>query len=157
MHRRRCLHPLLDSYRYRYCLFRSLFLNLTKEHNHKIVITIILAIIVITTLIIYSTFDPVTYGKFFPKCPVWLLTGLYCPSCGNQRAFHALLQGDVAQALHFNYFLLFGIPFFALLLISSIFRKRLPRLYGFMCSRYGAFTYLAFYLAWFILRNIINL
>ena len=132
-------------------------LNLTKEHNHKIVITIILAIIVIITFSVYLSFDPITNGKFFPKCPVWLLTGYYCPSCGSQRAFHALLNGEFAHAIHFNYFLLFGIPFFSLLIIAILFRKKLPKLYGFMCGRYGAYTYLTFYLAWFILRNILHL
>ncbi|MDE6535693.1 MAG: DUF2752 domain-containing protein [Muribaculaceae bacterium] len=132
-------------------------MNLTKEHNHKIVITIILAIIVITAFTVYFAFDPVADGKFFPKCPVWLLTGLSCPSCGNQRAFHALLNGEFSQAVRFNYFLLFGIPFFALLIIAILFRRKLPRLYGFMCSRYGAYIYLTFYIIWFILRNILHI
>ncbi|MBD5240228.1 MAG: DUF2752 domain-containing protein [Bacteroidales bacterium] len=111
----------------------------------------------IITFSVYLSFDPITNGKFFPKCPVWLLTGYYCPSCGSQRAFHALLNGEFAHAIHFNYFLLFGIPFFSLLIIAILFRKKLPKLYGFMCGRYGAYTYLTFYLAWFILRNILHL
>ena len=38
----------------------------------------------------------------FPRCPFLLLTGLYCPGCGSQRAVHALLHGQVARAAGLN-------------------------------------------------------
>lgn len=46
-------------------------------------------------------FDPTTAG-FFPVCPLHATTGLNCPGCGLTRGFHALFQGDVWSALHFN-------------------------------------------------------
>ena len=35
-------------------------------------------------------------------CPVYELTGLYCPGCGSGRAALALLRGDVAAAFSHN-------------------------------------------------------
>lgn len=41
------------------------------------------------------------------KCPVHLLTGLYCPGCGGQRAVQEIFQGDLAGAFGQN-----GLMFF---------------------------------------------
>lgn len=51
-------------------------------------------------LAVYS-FNPTTVG-FFPACPLHALTGFNCPGCGLTRGFHALLNGDILGALHFN-------------------------------------------------------
>lgn len=48
-----------------------------------------------------ARFNPTTAG-FFPVCPLFQLTGLSCPGCGLTRGFHALFNGDVLSALHFN-------------------------------------------------------
>ena len=49
---------------------------------------------------VYFALDPARYP--FPRCPFHLLTGLYCPGCGSQRALHALLHGRVGQAAGLN-------------------------------------------------------
>jgi hypothetical protein len=51
--------------------------------------------------VVLFVFDPATSG-LFPPCVFHALTGLHCPGCGSLRALHALLHGDVAQALAFN-------------------------------------------------------
>ena len=48
------------------------------------------------------------YGLGIP-CPVYRLTGLQCPGCGNSRAALALLRLDVKAALGYN--LLFPLEF----------------------------------------------
>ena len=56
-------------------------------------------------------FNPTTAG-FFPVCPLHAMTGLNCPGCGLTRGFHALFQGDIVTALHFNALLpIFGFVF----------------------------------------------
>jgi hypothetical protein len=57
-------------------------------------------------------FNPTTAG-FFPVCPLHALTGLNCPGCGLTRGFHALFNGDVLTALHFNAML----PIYAFVLL----------------------------------------
>ncbi|MCO5304293.1 MAG: DUF2752 domain-containing protein [Phycicoccus sp.] len=45
--------------------------------------------------------DPHQAGHY-PLCPIFAVTGLYCPGCGTLRATHALLHGDVGTAFHDN-------------------------------------------------------
>ena len=35
-------------------------------------------------------------------CPIYELTGIYCPGCGSGRAARALLRGDLAAAFGHN-------------------------------------------------------
>ncbi len=55
--------------------------------------------------------DPHVEGSY-GYCPVYALTGLYCPGCGGMRAVHNLTEGRVLDALHSNLIavpLLFGL------------------------------------------------
>ncbi|MEU2436378.1 DUF2752 domain-containing protein [Streptomyces rubradiris] len=45
--------------------------------------------------------DPNESGHY-PACPLYLLTGLYCPGCGGLRSAHAFVHGDLLTALHAN-------------------------------------------------------
>lgn len=62
--------------------------------------------------VVYFLFDPARYP--FPRCPLNLLTGLYCPGCGSQRATYALLHGHVAQAAGLNLLAVASLPLLAL-------------------------------------------
>ena len=57
----------------------------------------------------------VVYARkgLFPPCPFFLITDLYCPGCGSQRAISALLHGDFEEALHHNILLVAAIPLLA--------------------------------------------
>ena len=41
-----------------------------------------------------------------PRCPTYTYLSLYCPGCGNTRAAHALLHGDLLLSLRNNLLLL---------------------------------------------------
>ncbi len=43
-------------------------------------------------------------------CPLYELTGLYCPGCGSGRAALALLRGDFAALSHNALAMLFALP-----------------------------------------------
>lgn len=64
-------------------------------------------------------FNPLTVN-FFPACPFHSLTGLNCPGCGLTRGFHALFNGDVLTALHFNALLPVYAVIISYLLISML-------------------------------------
>lgn len=66
--------------------------------------------VVLTLAVVYYKYDPEMYS-FFPECPFHKYLGLDCPGCGSQRAVHALLHGDVLQALNYNALLVFSLPF----------------------------------------------
>ncbi|MEU5309792.1 DUF2752 domain-containing protein [Streptomyces sp. NPDC021562] len=48
-----------------------------------------------------GTVDPNQPGHY-PVCPLYRLTGLYCPGCGGLRSAHAFVHGDVLAALQDN-------------------------------------------------------
>ncbi|BBC37270.1 uncharacterized protein SGFS_085640 [Streptomyces graminofaciens] len=45
--------------------------------------------------------DPNEPGHY-PVCPLFRVTGLYCPGCGGLRSAHAFAHGDLATALTDN-------------------------------------------------------
>ena len=56
-------------------------------------------------------FPPDRYS-FYPRCPVWILTGFECPGCGATRALAALLHGKVVEALQYNALFVCLLPMF---------------------------------------------
>ncbi|MFE9447680.1 DUF2752 domain-containing protein [Streptomyces sp. NPDC006739] len=48
-----------------------------------------------------GTVDPNQPGHY-PVCPLYRLTGLYCPGCGGLRSAHAFIHGDFLGALRDN-------------------------------------------------------
>ncbi|MER5504455.1 DUF2752 domain-containing protein [Streptomyces sp. NPDC002766] len=51
----------------------------------------------------------------YPVCPLYRVTGLYCPGCGGLRSAHAFVHGDFAAAVHDNALATVGYPLFAVL------------------------------------------
>jgi hypothetical protein len=47
-------------------------------------------------------------------CPLYAMTGLYCPGCGGLRGVNDLTNGHVAEAASSNLVLVLAIPFAAL-------------------------------------------
>ena len=54
---------------------------------------------------------PPEENTFYPQCPIFRLTHLYCPGCGATRALAALLHGRLTEALHYNALLVLLLPF----------------------------------------------
>jgi hypothetical protein len=52
--------------------------------------------------------DPHEAGSY-PSCPVYALTGYYCPGCGSLRSLHSLAIGDLADAFARNPLLPLGL------------------------------------------------
>jgi Protein of unknown function (DUF2752) len=50
-------------------------------------------------------------GSFYPPCPFYFLTGLYCPGCGSTRCLHSLAHGKLYQAAAYNVLLVLALPF----------------------------------------------
>jgi hypothetical protein len=96
-----------------------------------------------------------TDSSWYPKCFLHLLTGLHCPFCGTTRAGHALLGGDLGQAVAYNALSLVVFPLLALWLYWSAFcvlRKReLPRVDP---PRWFMRAFIVFLFAFWIARNL---
>lgn len=53
-------------------------------------------------------------SRLLPRCVFHEATGLHCPGCGNTRAAHALLHGDVVEAFRQNAYTVIALPILAL-------------------------------------------
>lgn len=115
----------------------------------------IVAMLVIAA-VIYYVYDPATTP--FPRCPFLVLTGWECPGCGSQRAIHSLLHLDFAAAWRYNAMLVLSIPYVVLLIVAEwIGRRRQSRLYRVLNSEVLIWSYFVLVVAWWILRNVINI
>ena len=107
-------------------------------------------------LILLASIDSVNYMAL-PKCPIKLITGIDCPSCGGTRALHSLLHGHFLQALSYNYFLVIGIPYFLMAAIVSFvpfFKDTIIR--KIILGKHAAIIYVILFFGWWIIRNIIH-
>ena len=122
----------------------------------RIVLVTLAALIVLIGLVVYFNFDPSnpTLSKFFPKCPFYSLLGLKCPGCGTQRAIHAMLNGDLAGAAHYNALLLVALPLIGLYLLADVLKKRWPGLNNALNHPVSIGILLVTVVAWLVLRNI---
>ncbi len=101
---------------------------------------------------IYASVDP--SAALFPRCPIKAVSGFDCPGCGSQRAFHALLHGDVAAAWRYNAALFFAVPLIALYFTVSALRRRLPGLYAALNSPAAIAAIAAATALWWVMRNV---
>lgn len=76
----------------------------------RVLTRLIFFIAFISGIYFYTRFNPDDY-HFFPKCPVYLLTGYKCPGCGSQRAFYHLFHGNLTTAFQYNQLIILLSPY----------------------------------------------
>lgn len=114
---------------------------------------LIITIVVVGLIILYGIFDPAA-SIIAPKCLFKTLTGYDCPSCGGQRALHALLNGEVGRAFMLNPFLFVVAPLIITIAYSSFSKSKLAQhLKPIVQSTTAIGIYLFLYFGWWILRN----
>jgi hypothetical protein len=74
------------------------------------VLQIIIVSIAVIILSLLYFFYPASNTSAHPKCPFHQITGFYCPGCGSQRSFSALLHGEFLNALNLNILFVLSIP-----------------------------------------------
>lgn len=118
----------------------------------RIIITFSL---ILFAILIFYRLNPVDYW-FMPKCPIKLLTGLNCPGCGFQRALHAVLHGNVTEAISYNFFFVYAIPYFFSFIVVWLMPNCRARAYikGVIEHKYVLYFYITTFVLWFIIRNI---
>lgn len=127
--------------------------------NRSRIIAIAIAAALVALLIVYYLLNPSDY-QLFPKCVIHSLTGYQCPSCGSQRALHAFLHGNFAEAFRYNFFAIYSVSYFLLVLLCFFGKfsgQRMTRLKRIVLSRIAAITYVVLYVAWWIIRNTLGI
>lgn len=120
--------------------------------DYKKVFTFLALLII---LILLYFFNPIT-SIYAPKCPIKLIFNINCPSCGIQRAIHALLQGHFAEAFRYNYYLILAFPYAGLILINYLFftGKIKEHCSKIIENKNVVRFYVVIYFLWFVFRNI---
>lgn len=118
----------------------------------------IAAFITLGVLLILYFLDPSRY-VLMPKCPFKLITSWSCPGCGIQRCLHALMRGRWSEALHYNYFLVYSLPYFLAVVYTEwgtrgLRRQRFRRIFE---GREAAYLYCVLFIVWGIVRNILHI
>lgn len=62
-------------------------------------------------LVLY--FFPPAETWWYPKCPSWVIFGIYCPGCGTARALWCLVHGDFLGACRKNIVMVLTLPLMA--------------------------------------------
>lgn len=124
------------------------------SRNYKI----LFAVGAVAVIVVLYFLNPVDYA-FMPKCVLKAITGYNCPGCGFQRALHATLHGNFADAVHYNFFLLVGLPYLLAVFISDLIlkgeaRRRWQRVTH---SRFLLLGYVALALIWWVVRNLLGI
>lgn len=117
---------------------------------------LIIGFLVILFLIIYGSLDPAT-SAWFPKCPFLSLTGYQCAGCGSQRAMHQLLQGQIAQAFHYNPLLVISLPylFIGVLFEFPSIKNRYHNIQRILFGYRSIYVVLTIIISFWILRNVL--
>jgi len=105
-------------------------------------------------LALYIFWSP-TETNIFPKCPVYSLTGIYCPGCGSQRAAHKLLNGNIIEGIRHNYLIaLLGLVLSYqafMFIMNNVLQKGIVNLLHKSKVTFGILIFVIFF---WILRNI---
>lgn len=114
--------------------------------------TLCLVLIILYIVYSYLNFDP-THNVYAPKCLFFTLTGYKCPGCGCQRLLYHLANGNFNMGLRYNYYFLISSIYLIFILIGPFFSPIKKICY----SKHVVITFIFLTLAWFIVRNILNI
>lgn len=127
------------------------------SRKNRLLLLTVLPVILLAVLFLYARFNPED-SVYFPKCIFHALTGLECPGCGSQRAIYQLLNGNIAEAMHYNALAVIAIPYIAAGIVLHSGIAGGPRTESLKRKLYGskaAFAALAIIVAFWIARNFI--
>jgi len=102
-------------------------------------------------LLLYFFVEP--KNGVLPKCFFHELTGLYCPGCGVQRSFHALLNGHILTAINYNLLFILFLPLMIYFLLAFTWGKKHPAS-SFIYKPVFSLTVLIVVVSFWVLRNI---
>jgi hypothetical protein len=102
-------------------------------------------------LLLYFFVEP--KNGILPKCFFHELTGLFCPGCGVQRSFHALLHGHVLTAIDHNLLFILFLPLIIYFMLAFVLGKKHSSS-SFIYKPAFSFTVVVIVVSFWVLRNI---
>lgn len=83
----------------------------------KILYLVLSIILLIAYLLLSEKFH------LYLKCPIFEITGFYCPGCGITRMLRSLLKLDLYQAFRYNPLIFIMLPFIIILFINNLYSE----------------------------------
>ncbi len=77
------------------------------------------ATLAVGATVVLHNVDPYAAGNPLPSCPLYALTGLYCPGCGSTRCLYSLVHFDLPGAMAMNPLLVLSLPLLLLMLLNG--------------------------------------
>ena len=120
-------------------------------------IIILLAIALVCGVLLYGV-NP-SQHLLMPKCAFKALTGWSCPGCGFQRAAHAFFHGHFIEAISYNYYMAYTVPY----LLSFLVVWAAPdyswsgKLKAFIENPHVVYFYVITYFIWLVVRNLLHI
>jgi len=102
-------------------------------------------------LLLYFFVEP--KNGILPKCFFHELTGFYCPGCGVQRSFHALLHGRLLTAINFNLLFVLLLPLIIYFILVFVLDKKHSRS-SFIYKSNFSIAIVILVVSFWILRNL---
>lgn len=128
-------------------------MSVADKPKKRLTAAVIVIIGVIAAVAFYAAVDPES-TRWMPRCMLRTLTGYDCPGCGMQRAAHAVLNGDINAAWHYNPFLFLILPVGIIYSVIELSGNRFPRLRRIMFSPAMLIGLCIVTIAWWIGRNL---
>ena len=102
--------------------FRYLFS--ANEHRDLLFLRcVFIAVPLIVLWVAFATGWPEAAARIYPGCPIYRITGLYCPGCGGTHAFRAMAHGEIGASLSFHPLVLPAACFIVLYLAALLLWK----------------------------------
>lgn len=116
---------------------------------------VLIGLLVASGLVLLYLFNPES-EQFFPQCPFHYLTGLDCPGCGSQRAFHSLLHLKLGDAFAYNPLFVLSIPYLLTGIYFEYFggKRKYPKVWEILFGRKTIIVILLIIIIYWIGRNV---
>lgn len=103
----------------------------------------------------FYTNDPSNSEAIFIGCISKTISGLDCPGCGAQRAFHELLHGNFIKAAQLNLLIYFFAPLLLFIFLKMTLQPFNINLPDIIISTKWLISLLALMILFTIIRNVI--
>ncbi|WP_394993457.1 DUF2752 domain-containing protein [Emticicia sp.] len=124
--------------------------------RHAAYYKLLLAVVALAITAYYFYYNPAdergSKTPFFYRCLFYKTTGLYCPGCGGQRAFHELLHGNFIKAFNYNLLIYLVLPLVGIKFYEEIGEKKLMP--SFLFSRRFIIILVIFVAIFTVCRNV---
>lgn len=128
--------------------------GIMKKPVRIVIVAFILVILFAGVLILYYN-NPKEH-QIMLACPIYTLTGYYCPGCGAGRACYSILHGQIYQGFRYNPLLILILPWLALYYLTSGIQWLRTGRARLMTSlpEWIAYTVLVLLIAYGVVRNL---